>query len=367
MKRDAAFSLEKSWRDYLIPPLLVSITLMLIAGVLEVALRMLGYHGAPQRLIDNAYFVDDPILDWRYVPHSAWSEGRLVYRYNSAGFRDVEHAIVKPAGTRRILVVGDSVAEGIWVEWESTFAGVLQSRLRGAYEVVNLAQSGLNTPQEIHLLEREGLRYSPDLVVINFVLNDCDFYTRLAPARRYYQERDSTIDLLFDIPVDPRVKRALKSSAAVYFLKERSEQLKGRFFGSDEGDYFETLWKSGENRAKVTTGFDRLAELSSRHGFDVVVIIWPLLTKYDPYRYESLHAWVRESADRRGIPVLDLLDGFKPVPFHDLQVTPEDHVHPNDHGHRIAADAFLDWFALRRRDHETGVGGSEAVHAGSGQ
>jgi lysophospholipase L1-like esterase len=335
-------------KGFLLRLLLVFSSLVVTVGVLEIALRMLGHHGAPQSLIDNAYLVDDPVLDWRYVPSSVWSEGNITYRYNSAGFRDVEHEIAKPPGTRRIVVVGDSVTEGIWVDWESTFTGVLQSRLRGEYEVVAVAQSGLNTPQEIHLLEQDGLRYSPDLVVINFVLNDCDFYTRFAAAQQFVQKRDSTVGLFFDMPIDPRVKRALKSSALVYFVKQRGEELMGRLRGVDEGDYFERIWNTDANRAKVTTGFDRLSELSQQHGFGVVVIIWPLVTRYDRYAYESIHNWVREAAEQRGLPVLDLLPRFRTIPFRDLQVTAEDNVHPNARGHRIAADVFLEWLGSRR-------------------
>jgi lysophospholipase L1-like esterase len=311
-------------------------------------LRLLGHRGAPERLIDHVYPVDDPVLDWRNVPGSVLREGKVVYRYNSAGFRDIEHSVAKPVGVRRIVVVGDSVTEGAGVPWESTFTGLLQARLQGEYqgeyEVVNLAQSGMNTPQEVHLLEQDGIAYAPDLVVINFVLNDCDFFTQLAPAQRYYEESGSKIGLLFNMPIAPRLKQALKSSAVLYFMKERGEELKGRIFGSSEGDYFERIWGSDENRTKITTGFDRLVALRAQHGFDVIVIIWPLVTEYDPYRYRPLHAWVRGVAEERGLPVLDLLPNYTSFSFRELQVAAEDHVHPNDRGHRIAADAFLMWF-----------------------
>ena len=48
---------------------------------------------------------------------------------------------------------------------------------------MTLARSGLDTRREVCLLECGGLRYNPDLVVTRFVLKDCDFYSRLAPAR----------------------------------------------------------------------------------------------------------------------------------------------------------------------------------------
>jgi lysophospholipase L1-like esterase len=338
------------WKRLLVASLLVLVSFSATAAVLEVALRLLGHHGVPQQMIQNARLVDDPVVDWRYEPGSEWSEGPFVYRYNSAGFRDVEHAIEKPEGMRRIVVVGDSVTEAIWVAWDSTFVGVLQSRLQGEYEVINLGQSGLNTPQEIHLFEQEGLRYEPDIVVLNFVLNDCDFYSKLAPARRYFENQDSKIGILFDMEIDPRFKRALKSSALLYFVKERAEELKGRIVGGDEGDYFEKLWASDENRAKVVLGFDQLAALEAQHGFEAVVIIWPLLTHYDAYRYRPIHAWVREAAQQRGFATVDLLPAYESVPYRDLQLKPEDNVHPNALGHGIAAEAFLYWLTSFSRN-----------------
>ncbi len=35
---------------------------------------------------------------------------------------------------------------------------------------------GVNTRQEVHILKEARLRYAPDYVVVNFVLNACDFF-----------------------------------------------------------------------------------------------------------------------------------------------------------------------------------------------
>jgi lysophospholipase L1-like esterase len=321
--------------------LLLSTTAALAAT--EVILRLLGHRGEPIARITNIYRVDDPVLDWRYVPNSEVQSGHTVYRYNAAGFRDVDHALQKPHGVIRIVVIGDSVTEGYGVEFPDIFARRLQSELGDTYEVINICASGMNTPQEIHLLERSGLAYEPDLVILNFVLNDVDFFTRFAPALKASTDADSRIGLL-GLSINPRVKRLLKSSALVYLLNDRALSAKELLLGKGNDDYFDQIWARGENRNKVSDGFSRLSELQGRRRFDVVVLIWPLMTDYRRYRFSSIHTWVSQQAEKFGLAHIDLLPHFSGTYYRELIVSAEDAVHPNALGHRLAATAFLTWY-----------------------
>jgi lysophospholipase L1-like esterase len=322
---------------------LIAASLVVSMALAEVGLRILGHGGEPTSRISNIYRVDDAVLDWRYVPNSEVRSGRVVYRYNDAGFRDGHHELQRSDGVERIVVLGDSVTEGYGVEWSGVFARVLQGEVGNRYEVINIAAGGLNTPQEVHLFERVGTRYGPSLVVLNFVLNDVDFYTQFAPAVRAAEQADSRIAIL-NLPVPPVVKRTLKSSAAIYFLRDRLEGLHGRLTGSDgERDYYERIWASETNRRKVTDGFSRLAALQREGRFEVVVVIWPLLMDYGTYRFSSIHDWVRREAVTAGFASIDLLPRFSSVPYRNLQVSAEDAVHPNALGHKLGAEAVLVW------------------------
>lgn len=329
----------KKWGSVFL--LFLSISVCALAG--EIILRVLGYHGAPLASLRNNHPVDDEVLDWRYMPNSEYRVGRISYTYNSAGFRDVNHAVNKLRETLRIVVVGDSVTEGYGVQWKAVFSKVIQSELGSGYEVINIGMGGLNTPQEVHLLEQEGLAYEPDLVVLNFVLNDCDFYSSYQAAKRYNLKKDSRIGLL-NLPVNPRVKQVLKSSALIYFVKERLENTKGRIFGEDKVDHFTRIWSKIENRLKVTSGFDKLKLLQDENNFDVLVIIWPLLTDYSSYRFKYIHEWVKKEAEKRAFSTIDLRPSFSKISYRDLQVTAEDNIHPNALGHKLAADVFLNWY-----------------------
>ena len=71
------------------------------------------------------------------------------------------------------------------MELEQIFASLLESR-SGHYEIVNLGVEGYGTDQELLLLEHEGLAYSPDVVVLNFCIDNDSINNGLA----YDQHRD---------------------------------------------------------------------------------------------------------------------------------------------------------------------------------
>jgi hypothetical protein len=98
------------------------------------------------------------------------------FRINSKGMRaDREYPYEKPAGVRRIVCLGDSFTAGYEVAVEDCFASVLERELaaRGhRVEVLNSGVSGFGTAEECLYLERELIRYAPDVVVLSFYGND---------------------------------------------------------------------------------------------------------------------------------------------------------------------------------------------------
>jgi hypothetical protein len=211
--------------------------------------------------------------------------------------------------------------------------------------------SGLNTPQEIHILDMEGMKYAPDIVVVNFILNDCDFFNEFHAAERFHKKKDEKIGLLGDITIDPHLKRWLKSSALVYFVKGRMEYLQGVITSKEEKNYYLSLWDNPECHKRILAGFESLQILQQQHGFGVHVLLWPLLINYEHYEFSFIHEWVTQMAEQKGFKVLDLLPAYSSKWYRDLQVTAEDNVHPNGEGHRLSARAYVDWsrqfFTLR--------------------
>ncbi|HCD05805.1 MULTISPECIES: SGNH/GDSL hydrolase family protein [unclassified Methylophaga] len=103
----------------------------------------------------------------------------VIMRTNSKGIRsDVEYAYEKPDGTKRIVILGDSFGMGYEVELEDTFTQVmrreLMSTLDQKVEVINLSVSGYGTAEQLLMLQNEGIKYQPDLVLVTWHDTDPD-------------------------------------------------------------------------------------------------------------------------------------------------------------------------------------------------
>lgn len=138
----------------------------------EVVLRIVGF-SAP------IWYRPDAELGWALragVEGRFNSEGSAYVRINSAGLRDREHALEKPADAYRIVVLGDSYSEAMQVGREDAFWSLLEGELeRCGYqpekriEVINFGVSGFGTAQEYLMLEAVAMRYRPDLVLLQFM------------------------------------------------------------------------------------------------------------------------------------------------------------------------------------------------------
>jgi len=124
-------------------------------------------------------------LPWELKPGAVdrqldpYGEFDCEFRINSAGLRDDEIRPVKPPGTKRILMLGDSMTVGWGVEESECFAGRLDALLNdGAaagtrYEVVNCGWASWYTTDGAYVFLKHRVdELDPDLVVLDFFLND---------------------------------------------------------------------------------------------------------------------------------------------------------------------------------------------------
>ena len=146
-------------------------------GCAEVVMRIVAppFFRSPMR----AY---EPDLGWTGNPDSVnyrrRDYGLIRFEVNSQGFRDLPHTReTRGLPLKRIVLIGDSFAEAAQVELHKTFAIQLKDLLnddpKEYWEVQNLGMGDYGTAQELITLEKFGLAYEPDLVILQvFPLND---------------------------------------------------------------------------------------------------------------------------------------------------------------------------------------------------
>jgi lysophospholipase L1-like esterase len=95
---------------------------------------------------------------------------------NALGLRGPETTLAKPAGTRRIAGLGDSVMFGWGVDDTTPYITQLQPRLVRTLghpvEALNFGVPGYNSRQEAALLRARVLAFQPDVLVLGYCLND---------------------------------------------------------------------------------------------------------------------------------------------------------------------------------------------------
>ncbi len=123
----------------------------------------------------------DELLGWRGRPNLS-----CVYRHalfnlvfpieqNDAGFRDRDRSFAKPAGTTRVLCVGDSYTWAWGLDADVAYTRRLETLLTGRgldAEVINTGVPGYNTVQCLLYLRERGFAYQPDVVVYQASVND---------------------------------------------------------------------------------------------------------------------------------------------------------------------------------------------------
>lgn len=259
---------------------------------------------------------------------------RAMRPQNARGYRDLERALDKPPGTRRVVSLGDSFAWGASVEFEDAYPQRLERgltrRRREPWQVVNLALPGMNTVDEEGQLRTEGLAYAPDVVLLGFVLNDSEDQ-QAAEARRVIDWTEAK----------SREPGLLSRSALLTMIKTR-------------------LWATAENRRRIRgyksmyaedapgwiaarRALKQMGALSRERGVPVVVAIFPLFGNPldERYPFSEVHAKVAQAAAEAGAKVVDLLPAYRGLRWDLLVVDGVDDEHPNEIAHRIAASAIL--------------------------
>ncbi|MEZ6185180.1 MAG: GDSL-type esterase/lipase family protein [Planctomycetota bacterium] len=146
-----------------------------IAG--EVLLRALAPESA---YTGHGMYVADPDLSYRLLPGHEHGDVAI----NSHGLRDPERPQEKPAGVKRVLVLGDSFTFGSGpLDPAHGFVRGLEARLGPEVQAINSGVPGWGTVQQAAWLERDGLAWEPDALVVAFFVGN-DVWENQHPATK---------------------------------------------------------------------------------------------------------------------------------------------------------------------------------------
>ena len=302
----------------------------------------------------SAIFEGDPLLLWRLKPnldHAIWDF--TVVSTNAQSFRADYPIGAKPAGTFRIVCLGDSVTFGyrvppVWPErpndydreWQP-YPMLLERELRRAnpnrrIEVFPMAVPGYTSHQGLAWLRRDIGYLQPDVVIASFGWNDASMSD--APDREAIDTRWSPVTIRWLIDHSQAFAHATRwlrsrNTAAQPVVRKPVPRVSAK-------EYLDN--------------FDAIVRLAREHHAAVIVIGAPYRdSKTNPPEAELMTAYraaLKQEMQKSGTPYLEILElteaagsvneGF----FGEL-------IHPNHMGHRLMASELL---KLMAQDHLLG-------------
>lgn len=206
-------------------------------------------------------------ISYELIPNLDLEFQGAAVRTNADGFRGPACPEERAPGTLRIVGIGDSVLFGWGVEYEQCYAALLEQFLEDDHpgtgvEVVNTGVPGYNTVMEVETLKAKGLAYRPDLVLVDFVEND------LQPPHFVPHEADY-------LSLSRSFLWGLATGHASFPRFGRPPQLGNDrdFWATNEfdPDHVPEGLEDMVGLGSFRRAMDELAELSLRHGFEVIV------------------------------------------------------------------------------------------------
>lgn len=328
---------------------MVSVAVGTLVGLIaaEVGARFL----LPAKPLHVEYVADDP-LPFKPKPWSRTSgrtdEFKYDYRHNGFGFRDVEHPLDKSDGTFRILGLGDSFTYGVGVALEETYLHRLEARLNareGSHPRVEIVKAGMPRyfPEaERLLLEKYGMMFSPDLVVVGLLPNDVidtflgvDALT-VESGHLVTREGKTTLGSL-GVSVSPYSRLAgVVLKTYVEWRTPHTRRPDSRRHRWNEvfvsGGYHENEW------IRVEQELEKMARIAGSRGARLTVMTIPQRgpwTEASRYPAARISLWAR----KHGVSFVDVLPAMERIPDRPRLYYPKDG-HCTPAGHAVIADVL---------------------------
>jgi len=256
--------------------------------------------------------------------HQANASARLMgvdVSINRNKLRDNDIAFEREKNVLRILMLGDSLTFGWGVKIEETVSKRLERQLNEtgiASEVINTGVGNYNTSMEVAYFLNEGHKYKPDIVVLNYFINDAEptpTYSNgwLARHSFAYVNLSARWDILLR-------QLAVRPGWLKYYSKLYDENSPGRM--------------------ATVKSIDALVDYSRENGIKLIFVNYPELRNLNDYPFSDVQNFVAAAAKKAKAPYVSLLETVKGLDEAKLWVSPDDS-HPNGYANQLFVAPIL--------------------------
>ncbi len=262
---------------------------------------------------------DDPHLDFDHVKSASAVLQNVTIRLNEWGLRGgpVEPM---PAGGRRILFLGGSIALGWGVPEAQTVEARLERRLREAGEQAQVLNGGVgnyNADRYVTRFFKELAPLNPTDIVVHYFLRDAE---DLQPGNGNLVLRHSELAVTMWIAYHRLFDRSGEQSLVDHYRAVYDPEAPG--FVQMQGRLRE------------------LADYARAHRIRLYLAMTPDVHNLIDYKFGFVHDTMRQIAQDAGYVYVDLLPAMRGRPPESLFAMSGD-PHPNALGHELMAEAIF--------------------------
>lgn len=324
------------WKRLLLNLGLSAATFALCFGILELVLRLLGYGNLE-------IYEPHPVLYWRLKPNQDCFTkiGRKPVHINSHGTRGPEFSHAKPAGTVRILSLGDSRTFGWGLAEQDTFSAKLAAQLNsrpGASSRVELINAGVNAwsyAQMLVYLREYGHLFQPDFVIIG----EANLWTQ-------FSEKNSP-EFVKKFMARVRLKNFLRRFATYHYfvevkLRDFYEKHRTKFIPIDPGkDQLFKEQQQADPEEAFRTAIRDLCTVAQSTGAKPVLLFLPTIDQLTATNPPLVLTLKRQAAAELGVVLVDATTALNVGAKGNELYLEADPVHLNEPGNEKVAQALL--------------------------
>lgn len=259
-------------------------------------------------------------IQYEIAPNDRIEHAGVLFVSNQWGQRDKDYTKARPAGVRRLALVGSSIGVGSGVLMEKTYEALLEDQLNSApvcagappIEIINFSVPGYQITQLLDVAVDRAPSFEPNVVLleINVLIAFPNWANHIAALVQKGE------DLKYD------------------FLKRFAEE--ANLSATDSTSRIST--KLAMHRIAITEACVSEAQRRLKEkGIELVLLAIPFTATR-----EELHPMIYEILDRvkpLGLPVISSVDAYGTLGLEELRIRDYDN-HPNELGHRLMFEAM---------------------------